>query len=147
MYLVDLPFHIFGMSFTKGSSKTINQLMLNLSAVSAVFIMIIPVYHFIMISSVKGQEPAADLSSPCCSGKMWMEINLLLKVDVKSKKPTPKPQIATLGLTGEQRNWWSFQVNVYSVMMLETIKLFVSVTEVYNILTANTQQALPIQAF
>ena len=62
-----------------------------------------------------------------------MEINLFLKVAVKSKKRTPKKQIATVGLTDEQRNWWSFKV--YLAVMLETIKLFTSMTEICNILT------------
>lgn len=61
---------------------------------------------------------------------------LFLKVAVKSRKKTPpKKQIATVGLTGDQRNWWSFKFKVYSAVKLETIKLFISVTDICNILT------------
>lgn len=43
------------------------------------------VVYFIMIRSVKVQEPATDLSSISifCNGKMWVDIIIFLKVAVK----------------------------------------------------------------
>lgn len=86
------------------------------------------VVNFIAIRSVKVQEPAAGLSWICCSGKMWVDIIIFLKVTIKivkkKKNTTKNPQITMMELTSEQRKWWSLKV---SVVMLEIIELFTSV--------------------